>query len=378
MNPFNFGSVATGRWFIDREQELVQLQEAMRSAGKVLLISPRRYGKTSLAYRLMDVLRRDPQMVTVYIDTIACSTLRQFTHKYAETITKAIESKTERMISFFKDVLPSLRPRFQVSSEGEVSLQLDVQPAMSDEIAVFEKILDLPEKAACKKNKKLVVILDEFQALPDLHDARQKLLWMMRSKIQHHRHVSYLFAGSQKHVLEQMAVPKDSPFFRMFTILRLGKIPEPLFGDFIHRLFRENRIAVKEPVLQHILKRTENIPYYVLNLCHEVYEMARERRKSVDSQDIESCISVLVNRNRPQYEREWEGLSHLQKNVLRALAQGHQQLHSTRVMKEFELTSVGGVQKAVIFLVESQYLAKEKNVYAFEDIWLKEWIKLLH
>lgn len=377
MNPFNFGSVATGRWFIDREEELAQLKEAMRSAGKVLLISPRRYGKTSLAHRLMDELHRDPRTVTVYIDTIACTTLRQFTHKYAETLAKAIESKIERMISFFKDVLPSLRPRFQVSSEGEVSLQLDIQSTVSDEIAVFEKVLDLPEKAALKRNKRLVVILDEFQALPELHDAHQKLLWMIRSKIQHHRHVGYLFAGSQKHVLEQMALPKDSPFFRMFTLLRLGKIPESLFAGFIRHLFQENGIVIQEPVLAHILKRAENIPYYVLNLCHEVYEAAREHPKKVDVQSVETCISVLVTRNRPQYEREWEALSHLQKNVLRALALGHAQLHSTRVMKEFELTSVGGVQKAVIFLVESQYLAKEKNIYAFEDIWFKEWIKLL-
>jgi hypothetical protein len=378
MNPFNFGSVATGRWFIDREQELAQLKETMSSGGKVLLISPRRYGKTSLAYRLMNEFRRDPRMVSVYIDAITCTTLRQFTHKYAETLAKSIESKTERMISFFKEALPSLRPRFQVSSEGEVSLQLETQPTVSDEIAVFEKVLDLPEKAALKKNKKLVVILDEFQALSDLPGAQQKLLWMIRSKIQHHRHVGYLFAGSQKHALEQMAVPKDSPFFRMFTLLRLGKIPESLFAGFIHGLFRESGITVKELVLQHILERAENIPYYVLNLCHEVYEAAREHPKNVELRDVETCVSILVSRNRPQYEREWEGLSHLQKNVLRALSQGHNQLHSTRVMKEFELTSVGGVQKAVTFLVESQYMAKAGNAYAFEDIWFKEWIKLIH
>src|SRR5437773_1469813 len=115
MNPFNFGTVATGRWFVDREKELSVLKEEALSGGKVLLLSPRRYGKTSLAFKLMEELRRKPSVAVVYMDTVACSSLHQWAAKYSESISKALESTAERILAFAKELLPALRPQVQIS-----------------------------------------------------------------------------------------------------------------------------------------------------------------------------------------------------------------------------------------------------------------------
>jgi hypothetical protein len=376
MNPFNFGTVAEGRWFVDREKELHTLKAEALSGGKVLLLSPRRYGKTSLAYKVMEELRQDSSVVVIYLDTIACVSLHQWATRYSERISKELESTAEKLLTFVKELLPSLRPQIQISSEGEMSLQIGTQTAHSDATDIFEKVLDFAEKAAVKKRKRVIVILDEFQALLSLDGVRDgpRLLWAMRSKIQHHRHVSYILAGSQKHLLEQMTLPKESPFFRMLTLLYLGKIPEPVFSEFIGKAFRKEGLSVAVETLEYLIDRAGNVPYYVLNLSHEVYAQAIEEKRKVDVLLIDQCVGRIVQRSHPQYEREWELLSGVQRNVLRAVADGQTRFLSGEIMEAYGLRSIGGVQKSLRFLTENQYLVKTDKKYEFDDQWFRHWI----
>jgi len=376
MNPFNFGAVAAGRWFVDRQDELHTLREETLSGGKILLLSPRRYGKTSLAFKLMEELRQNPALAVVYMDTIACVSLHQWSARYSELISKELESTAEKILAFVKELLPSLRPQIQMTSEGEIALQIGTQAPHSDATDVFEKVLDFAEKAALKKRKRIIVILDEFQALLSLDGVRDgaRLLWSMRSKIQHHRHVSYVLAGSQKHLLEQMTLPKESPFFRMLTPLHLGKIPEAIFSEFIGRAFRKEGVSIAAEDLNFLINRAGNVPYYVLNLSHEVYAQAKEERRKADLHLIDQCVERIAQRNHPQYEREWELLSGVQRNVLRAAADGQTRFLSGEIMNAYGLRSIGGVQKALHFLIESQYLVKTEKGYEFDDQWFRHWI----
>ncbi len=381
MNPFNFGSIATGQWFVNREKELKKLKNELLSGSKMLLVSPRRYGKTSLAYKLQDDFKKNKNTIVVYIDTIACATLKQFINKYSSSIGKSLESTTDKVIAFFKDIIPSLRPIIQASSgpEGnEVSVQIVSDPDEDTEESLFEKILDLPEQAAVKRNKKVIIILDEFQAIREINTdkGRNSLLWKIRSKIQKHRHVGYLFAGSQKHILEQMTIPHDSPFFKMLNIMRLEKIDENIFYGFIKKLFKKGKKPQKEPILKNIIKRAENVPFYVLNLCHEIYEYARDHRGKINVHCVEECVKMLVRKNHFHYEKQWEKLSPSQKNILKAVASGDKQnFYSIDIIKKYELKSIGGTQKALKHLIEGQILLKDEETYTFDDIWLKEWIR---
>ncbi|MFH1260134.1 MAG: ATP-binding protein [Elusimicrobiota bacterium] len=378
MNPFNYGGIATGKHFVDRENELKKLKSLMLSGGKALLISPRRYGKTSLAFKLKDTAAKDKDTVVIYIDIIACTSLREFINKYSEALGKALENTVDKIIGILKAVIPPLRPQIQVGPDGEFSLQLITQTTSEDEDRIFEKVIDLPEQLAIKKRKKIIVIFDEFQAINDIDTdkSHQKLLWKIRSIIQNHKHTGYIFAGSQKHLLENMAVPRSSPFFRMLEIVRLDKIPEAMYGKYIKEIFYKAGINVSNEIIETILKEAENIPYYVLNLCHEIYENAEGNIKAITPVYIKHCVVSLTEKNNPYYENEWSKFSTIQKNVLKAIAAGYRNnLFSIEATKRFNLSSIGGTQKALKCLLESQYLTKEANMYLFDDIWFKEWIK---
>lgn len=380
MNPFHYGSVATGKDFIGRENELKRLKSLMLSAGKVLLISPRRYGKTSLAIKLKDTVSKDKDTVVIYIDTIACTSIREFINKYSEAISKSLENTADKIIGILKAVIPSLRPQIQVGHDGEFSVQLITQATSEDEDRIFEKVIDLPERLAIKKRKKIIVIFDEFQAIYDLDPDKkhQKLLWKIRSIIQNHKNTGYIFAGSQKHMLENMAIPRSSPFFRMLEIVRLGKIPEAIYGKYIKDIFNKAGINLGSEIIETILKLAENIPYYVLNLCHEIYERLEDNRKAINQNYLKQCVMSLTEKNSPYYENEWAKFSIVQKNVLKAIAAGYKNnLFSVEVRKRFDLNSIGGIQKALAALMASQYITREDNMYLFDDIWFKEWINNL-
>ncbi|MBP9128408.1 MAG: ATP-binding protein [Elusimicrobia bacterium] len=381
MNPFNFGNIAMGRWFVDREIELKRLKRSATSGGKIMLISPRRYGKTSLAFKLKETLEKEKAAVVIYLDTMACASLKQFVDKYTSALANALESTVEKAWTFLTEILPTLRPQVQMTSgpEGsEVSVQIVPQGQDADQEKIFESILDLPEKTAVKRKKPVVIILDEFQAIREFDPTktRNALLWKMRSKIQHHRHVGYVFAGSQKHILEQMVEPHDSPFFKMLDVLRLEKIDPTLFSEFIRRRFKEGGLVASAEVIARIITQAENIPFYVLNLSHELYEYVKDGRGKLDVPAVDSCVIGLAKKNHPQYESQWERLSGLQKNALKAISSGHKNnLFSVATLKKFEFGSVGGTQKALKSLLEAQHLHKIGSAYHFDDVWFKEWIK---
>lgn len=381
MNPFNFGNIAVGRWFVDREKELKRLKRSATSGGKIMLISPRRYGKTSLAYKLKEELEKEKGAVVIYLDTMACASLRQFVDKYTSALANALESTVEKAWKFLVEFLPTLRPQVQMTSGpdgSEVSVQIVPQGQDADNEKVFESILDLPEKTAVKRKKPVVIILDEFQAIREFDPTktRNALLWKMRSKIQHHRHVGYVFAGSQKHLLEQMVEPHDSPFFKMLDVMKLEKIDPTIFTDFIRRRFKEGGLIAGAEVLTRIITQAENVPFYVLNLSHELYEYVKDGRGKLDVAAVDFCVMGLAKKNHPQYESQWERLGGLQKNVMKAIASGlKDNLFSVSTLKKFEFGSVGGTQKALKSLMEAQHLHKVGASYYFDDIWFKEWIK---
>ncbi len=372
-NPFNFGNIASDKMFIDREKELKELRRRMASAEKVLLISPRRFGKTSLAFKLKEELAQD--CIVVYFDTLSCSSLEEFLNNYSAALARTTETSLDKMVKMVKEFFPTLRPQVQISQEGEVTLRIVSEADKKDIAAIFETVMDLPEKVAIKRKKPVVIIFDEFQSIQDLGGNKgASLLWKIRSVIQHHHHVGYLFSGSQKHMLEQMAVPKDSPFYNMMSIMPLGKIPEELFVPFLARIFKESGIKCEEGLLQAAVRRADNVPFYLINICNELWDFGMDQHKPLDTQAMTRCILQIIQKRGPDYEAEWERITPAQKNVLRAVAAGERSILAMETIRKYSLGSPSTAQRALLSLTSSQYLMKEQGRYAFEDVWFKEWI----
>jgi AAA+ ATPase superfamily predicted ATPase len=244
QNPFKFGSVVRGNDFADRRRELAELTRELTDGQHLFLLSPRRYGKTSLIFTLLDSLR-SRKMLVAYLDTFRTTTPLQFFELLAQTVLRAAESRPERLLRLATDLLGRLRPQVGTDSTGMPTLSFDVGASVKSSLALQEEVLALPERLAVKRKSHLVLAFDEFQEMqrfpgPGLEKA-------LRSHFQSHRRVSYLFAGSRQSALRDMATRERSPFYKFGRIMSLGTIPPEEFAPFLASRFKGSRLRVSRP-----------------------------------------------------------------------------------------------------------------------------------
>lgn len=371
MNPFHYGEVVTGADFADRESELKNLVSELSGPSRIFMVSPRRYGKTSLIMRALEDIRLNGKL-TVYVDLFRASSLDELADVYAKSIFAAVEGGVEKTIRFVKEMLPSLSPEVTLDEEGKPALSLGLRHRRARNL---EDIFDLPERIAKKRGKRMVVALDEFQEITELGGARiEKTL---RSYIQNHPSTSYLFAGSKRHVLTEMVTSRARAFYNMGKLMALGKIPEDLFRDYILEKFQRSGYKTEESTVMAILRETDNVPNNVQMLCHELWELCRDR-KVVESQDIKEGIESLVKTRSVLYSAAWDSLSLHQRRLLKAVAMEGEVPAPTAsdFIGRYHLAAPTSVQRSVQRLIERDILDKQETGLVFTDTFMKDWIRL--
>ncbi len=370
-NPFHYGEVVKGADFADRESELKSLVSELSGPSRIFMVSPRRYGKTSLIMRALEDIKLKGNL-TVYVDLFRASSLNELVDLYAKSIFTAVEGGIEKTIRFVKEMLPSLSPEVTLDEEGKPSLSLGLRHGRERNL---EDIFDLPERIAKKRGKRLVVALDEFQEITEMGGARiEKIL---RSYIQNHQSVSYLFAGSKRHVLTEMVTNRARAFYNMGKLMTLGKIPEDLFCDYILEKFQRSGCKTDAPTVMAILRETDNVPNNVQMLCHELWELCRDQ-KAVGRNDIKKAIESLVKTRSTLYSATWDSLSLHQRRLLKAVAiEGEVRAPTASdFIGRHHLAAPTSVQRSVQRLIERDILDKQEIGLVFTDTFMKYWILL--
>jgi len=160
-NPFFFGEVVTGESFTDRINEIETLTRELRGGHNIFLISPRRYGKTSLIINVLKRLKKEG-LLTFYIDLYKVASLRELLEAYARGVARSYTTRVERFSEFVKDVFPGLRPKIVIGSDGAPSIEVDVHFRDKELLNSLEEVFDVPEKIARKRKKNFVVVFDEL------------------------------------------------------------------------------------------------------------------------------------------------------------------------------------------------------------------------
>ena len=157
MNPFFYGGAVGGNYFVDREKEIATLLADLKQQNKIFLISPRRYGKTSLIFKIAKLLKKENFLIA-YLDLYKVTSLEQFASLYAKALAMATETKIEKVIKFIQSIISSLRPKITISPEGEISIRMEVEPEKKDVFSLLEKLYNAPEEIALKRKKKFILI----------------------------------------------------------------------------------------------------------------------------------------------------------------------------------------------------------------------------
>lgn len=366
---FIYGVSVSGENFTDRIQETRRLKMDFENGLNVVLISPRRMGKTSLVKRVQQVV--NPNIVhTVYVDIYDCKSEYDFYNKFAESVLRQTSNRMEIFLGKTKKFLTRLTPKISFSSDPayDYSVSLGITPKEYTP----EEILQLPELIAKQMRKHIVVCIDEFQQVAEWPDSLQ-VQKRMRGVWQHQKHVSYCLFGSRQHIMNNLFQNKSMPFYQFGEPNYLQPISTEDWIPFIHQKFEEKGLKIAENQIRIICDTVRNQSSYVQQLAWNVMINTND---VVSEQSIKEGINDLLIQCTPLFMEQTGKLSSYQMNFLKAIAAGqHDQFTSSTVLQEYQLGSKSNVDRLQKVLCEKEYIMLTTEGFFLTDPIMELWLK---
>ncbi|MGH7571111.1 MAG: AAA family ATPase [Gemmatimonadota bacterium] len=379
-NPFEYGRELLAEELVDREDELTEIDNTIRNRGKLFLIGPRRFGKTSLLAAAEERARR-AGVVVLRLDAERYETLQLLARALLTGAARELEAPVDKVIALFREVAAALRPEVVIDgATGTVSISLGAETRERGDLPLLSDALDAIEALAARTGRETCVMLDEVQHIIIEHG--QKAERLLRATVQRHRHVSYIFAGSSTRMLAAMTDDPNRPFFRLGARLFLGKIPREAFLDFLERGFTDSGFRIEQGACETILSLAEEVPYNVQRLANEAWERLRiEEEPFLHPRVVRAALERILRKEDPAYTQLWIGLTRNQKKIVKAVIEtGGVNLLSTEVAQRFSMapSSIQAALKGLetAHLIRLEEVAGERR-YRLVDPFLATWIDMM-
>ena len=374
-NPFVYGEVVPAASFVNREVELDRLTGDLLAGQKVFLISPRRYGKSSLVWQALRATARAGAL-TVDVTVSSYSSYVAFLEGYARALL-SVETRMDRVRAWLRDMLGNVRPevRLEPDAAGRSQFALSFPSARTekDVSRLAQEVFALPGRIAEARRRKLAVALDEFQAIDAFNGGNVE--HALRAAVQHQREVGYVFSGSEPALMERM-LGRSRPFYKAGPVMRLQKIPEDRFADFIETRFRATGMKPSPDLGLAIVELAGNLPYDVQRLAHETWDDVKAAgRKTVTLDDLHATLTRLLGEHETLFESIWQRLTLAQRAALRAtVLQDGRELLSADTRARHRLAGPSTVQASLAALVREDILAREGQRHVVVDSLFREWV----
>lgn len=375
QNPFVYGEIVPAAAFVNRVAELDRLVGDLTAAQKIFLISPRRYGKSSLIRRALGAMSKRGAL-TVEVTVSSFSSYVAFLEGYARA-TMAAETKWDKARSWIRDAIQSARTEVRyapgASTHGTLTVSFPSVRSERDVSRLAQDVFALPARLAEVRKRPVVVALDEFQAVEGFNGGSVE--HALRAAVQHQRQVGYVFAGSEPSLMERMIGPKR-PFYKAGPVMRLQKIPGDEFAAFIDARFTASGMKPEAGLGAAIVDLAGNLPYDVQRLAHETWDQVREGgRKRATLDDLHDALRRLLDEQRVMFEGIWERMTLGQRAVLRAaVLEDGRELLSADVRIRHRLGGPSTVQAALAALSRDDVVTREGTRHVVVDSLFREWV----
>lgn len=367
---FVYGVSVSGENFTDRVNETRRLKKNFENGVNVVLISPRRMGKTSLVKKVQQTV--DESIVQcVYLDIYDCRNEYDFYNKFASALMKQTANKIELVLQNVKQYLVRLTPKisFSPDSLSDYSLSLGITP----EDYTPEEILQLPENIAKHIGKRIVVCIDEFQQIANWPDQLQ-VQKRLRGVWQHHELASYCLFGSRQHMMFALFQDKGMPFYQFGEPNYLQPIATEDWIPFIQKKFSDKGLSISAEQVTKLCEVVENQSSYVQQLAWNV--MINTEEESVTDDILQQGIDDLIMQCSPLLMEQTSRLSTYQMNFLRAIADGqHTMFTAKEIIAKYDLGSKSNASKVQRFLLEKDFVTVRPEGLFFSDPVMERWFQ---
>ena len=368
---FVYGVAVSDYNFIGRERETKRLLDNFKGGINVILMSPRRLGKTSLVKHVCNKLD-DKDIITVYLDIFGCKSEYDFYNKLATEVLKQTASKHELWFEEAKEFLYRLTPKISFSPEpnSDFSISLGITPKTHTP----EEVLQMAETIAIKRKKRIVICIDEFQQIGKMANSKQ-IQARLRTVWQHQKHVSYCLFGSKHHLMSTIFLHRSMPFFQFGDTISLNKIATEDWVEYIVSHFADGKRTISHALAEEICKFTENYSAYVQQLAWLVFTL-KEEGETVTENDVRQAENDLLATNNILFMQMIEPLSEFQLNFLRAIASGiKKDFGLSEVREEYNLGSYSNITRLKTALLERDLIEKQNTELVITDPIFAKWLK---
>lgn len=350
-NPFKFGTLVDNEYFTDRVMEQQHISSMLESPNHIVLISPRRFGKSSLVKRV--VRKSGRPFISLNMQQVTC------VEDLATMILKGVFKlhpweKVKHLLANFRII-----PTISTTPLGD-SVEIGFQPT-SNLSALLEDALSLVEHVSTPENR-IIVVFDEFQEIMKVEKGIDRKL---RAIMQEQQNVNYIFLGSEESMMTDIFERKKSPFYHFGMLMRLKKIPYEDFHSYITERLQPIVSSDASRIAKEVLAFTQCQPYYTQQLASMVWEIALYKKTSVETL-IDNAVNQITETHDLNFERIWMSLNNTDKRIIRMLSKGE---------KPYEQKSLptSTIYSSIKKLMKKGFLIKE-NGYEIEDPFFKQWI----
>jgi hypothetical protein len=372
-NPFRYGALALDEAFADRESELEELKADVLNGQDVVIFAPRRYGKSSLVWRVSQQLIAD-EVLVAQVDLFTTPTKGRLAEKLAKTIHEDIATRLFRAkerLRVFGDL--RITPTVTVNPEdGAVAFGFDVRRRPEDVDATIEGLLQLPGQLGADRKRRVALVLDEFQEVVEIDPALPRL---MRSVFQEQPEVAHVYLGSKRHMMERIFNDEHEPFWRSARQVELGVISPPRFEGFIRHQFRRTDREIEAGALAQALEVTGGHPYATQELCYFLWEGTPEGEVATPAR-LDAALTRVLRSEHAHFSLVWERAAAAQRLVLLALARDQPARPLTaEYQRRHSLPASPTVQKALTALMRAELVARHaRGEYRISEPFLAEWV----
>ena len=367
--PFQYGRVVKGNNFTNRKKEIALISANFINLVSTIIISPRRWGKSSLVRRAAAaVARKDKKIKVCYLDLYKVRTEEDFFQLLTNEILRATTSKASEIGNNIKQFFKQLVPRvsFSPMQDAEFTLGLNWTEVKENP----EEILNLPETIAKQQKIKLIVCIDEFQNLGFLNDSivfQRKL----RAFWQNHDHVAYCMYGSKRHMMMEVFTDQSMPFYQFGSLMFLEKISKEDWIRYITKQFKSTKREISSDQAGLIADLVENHPYYVQQLAHLCW---LNTTKKCNEEIISRSMDQMLMQLSLLFQNLTDSLSNKQLNLLQAIINEVEAMSSQKQLRAFNLGTSATVTRSKSALIEKEILDSFSGTIEFVDPAYKAWL----
>jgi uncharacterized protein len=369
-NPYRFGAPVEHACFCDRSAELDALVKRMQDGIHVIVLSPRRYGKTSLLQAALRAFRAGGGRAG-YADLIRATSEHEVATEILTATVNGVLRRGRRAARTLEHVLSRLRlmPSVSVSTEGNVSFAFEPGVARRAWHQILDDALDLLADSA--KHGPVALALDEFQQVAEVGSGIGGAFKAAADRL---TNVSLVFAGSHQSVMERLTRTRGAPLYGMGEVLSLAIVPREEMVDYVRRRARAGGKRLTKPVAEAMFDRAGGIPNDVQWLAHAAFEHASG--ESIEEQSIGAGLDAIVARQSSSFAERFETLAPSQQRTLKALAHSPaQHVYSRQFLDRVDVANANAVRKALATLSQAELVARVDGAWQLTNPFLQAWLR---